>query len=136
MFGRLLGSGAGHWSIVPVDDEAEVTRRYLDGTMVLETTVRTAGGVSRLTEAMPLDPDERGHDLGQGGAPGIVVLDLEGVEGEITSSHAVIGTTPEMTAFTRYDGAAPRNSSPPLAIRHQPSHPGRTRPDSYAITTS
>ncbi|MEX2101342.1 MAG: trehalase-like domain-containing protein, partial [Actinomycetota bacterium] len=38
VFGRLLGEDAGHWSITPVD-EAEVSRRYLEGTMVLETTV-------------------------------------------------------------------------------------------------
>ena len=42
-FGRLLDDTAGHWSICPVADAA-VTRRYLDSTMVLETTFQTSTG--------------------------------------------------------------------------------------------
>ncbi len=38
---RLLGDDAGHWSIRAAG-AIEVTRRYLDRTMVLETTFRTA----------------------------------------------------------------------------------------------
>ena len=36
IFGRLLGDEAGHWSI-RATSATEVTRRYLDRTMVLET---------------------------------------------------------------------------------------------------
>ena len=43
IFGRLLGDEAGHWSI-RATDATEVTRRYLDRTMVLETTFRTPDG--------------------------------------------------------------------------------------------
>jgi alpha,alpha-trehalase len=43
VFARLLDQGAGHWSIRPAV-EAEVSRRYLDGSMVLETTFRTPRG--------------------------------------------------------------------------------------------
>ncbi|HEY7763269.1 MAG TPA: trehalase-like domain-containing protein, partial [Actinomycetota bacterium] len=81
VFGRLIGDDAGRWAITAVG-EAERTRRYLDGTMVLETTVRTGTGVARLTEAMALDPDEHEHDLGRG-APGAVLREIAGVEGEV-----------------------------------------------------
>src|SRR6516165_6300115 len=40
IFGRLLGDEAGHWSM-RAPGATEVTRRYLDRTMVLETTHRT-----------------------------------------------------------------------------------------------
>src|SRR5215210_499628 len=51
VFARLLDPDAGHWSIRPT---AEYTseRRYLPGTLVIETTFRTAGGSVRLTDAM------------------------------------------------------------------------------------
>ncbi len=45
IFGRLLGDQAGHWSI-RVPGATQVTRRYLDRTMVLETTFRTPTGRS------------------------------------------------------------------------------------------
>jgi hypothetical protein len=82
VFGRLLGDAAGHWSIAPTTAPTEVTRRYLDRSMVLETTIRTATGVFRLTEAMALDPDERGHDLGKG-APGALLRKTECLEGSV-----------------------------------------------------
>lgn len=82
VFGRLIGTDAGHWSITSVE-RGERTRRYLDGTMVLETTVRTSTGLARLTEAMALGPDEPGHDLGRD-APDIVLREIEGVEGAVT----------------------------------------------------
>ncbi|MEZ0234603.1 MAG: glycoside hydrolase family 15 protein [Actinomycetota bacterium] len=82
VFGRVLDAAAGHWSIAALD-EIERERRYLDGTMVLETTVRTATGVARLTDAMALGAEQDGHDLGLG-APGMVLRDIEVVEGEVT----------------------------------------------------
>jgi GH15 family glucan-1,4-alpha-glucosidase len=62
-FARLLDAGAGHWSIRPRTPYT-VERRYLAGTMVLETTFGTEGGVLRLTDALALEPDARGHDIG------------------------------------------------------------------------
>jgi GH15 family glucan-1,4-alpha-glucosidase len=38
LFGRLLDPGAGHFSLRPLDGSADVERRYVDETMVLETT--------------------------------------------------------------------------------------------------
>ena len=43
VFARLLDEDAGHFSIRPAGDP-RVTRRYLDQTMALETTFRTATG--------------------------------------------------------------------------------------------
>lgn len=52
-FAGLLGTDDhGHWQLCPVD-EHEVTRRYLDGTAVLETTFTTAQGEVTLTDLMP-----------------------------------------------------------------------------------
>ena len=41
VFARLLDPDAGHWSIRPVGD-VQVERRYLPGTLVIETTFTTA----------------------------------------------------------------------------------------------
>ena len=63
VFGRLLDPTAGHWSIAPVGD-ATVERRYVERTMVLETTFTTAAGSVTLTDALATGPGERGHQLG------------------------------------------------------------------------
>jgi GH15 family glucan-1,4-alpha-glucosidase len=81
VFGRLLGPAAGHWSIRPTG-EASVSRRYLDRTMVVETTFRVAGGVAKLTDAMALGPGRDGHDIGAG-APGVLLRVVEGLEGSV-----------------------------------------------------
>ena len=43
VLGRLLDDDAGHWSITPAA-QFESTRRYVDRSMVLETTFTTASG--------------------------------------------------------------------------------------------
>ena len=63
VFGRLLGPDAGHWSIRPAGNWTS-TRRYLDRTLVLETTFTTATGVLVLTDLLALGPDNGGHRLG------------------------------------------------------------------------
>ena len=50
VFGRLLDDDAGHFSVRPAG-QAEVARRYLDQTMALETTFRTATGSAVLVDA-------------------------------------------------------------------------------------
>ncbi len=37
VFARILGAGAGHWSLTPTEPFT-AKRRYLPGTLVLETT--------------------------------------------------------------------------------------------------
>ena len=61
---RLLDDRAGHFR-VGVAGDAEVTRRYVDGTLVLETTFRTTDGVVRLTDALALGAGERDHEVGR-----------------------------------------------------------------------
>src|SRR5687767_939317 len=51
VFGRLLDPDAGHWTIAPVG-EFTTERRYLPGTLVLETTFTTETGSARLVEAL------------------------------------------------------------------------------------
>ncbi len=79
VFARLLDDSAGHWSIAPEGGWSS-SRRYLDGSMVLETTFRSDSGVVVLTDAMALDPSEEGHDLGRG-APGAVLRRIRCVKG-------------------------------------------------------
>ena len=51
IFGRLLGEQAGHWSLQAPGASA-VTRRYVDRTMVLETTHVTATGTAVVLDAL------------------------------------------------------------------------------------
>ena len=82
VFARLLDPAAGHWSIAPTAADAEVKRRYLPGTLVVETTFTTPGGVARLTDAFAFKPGQRGHDVGHD-APHELLRLVEGVEGEV-----------------------------------------------------
>ncbi len=81
VFGRLLDDAAGHWSIRPAG-EFRADRRYLDQTMVLETTFTTPTGSATLVDALAMGANERGHDLG-GGAPSLLIRQLEGVSGRV-----------------------------------------------------
>jgi GH15 family glucan-1,4-alpha-glucosidase len=65
MFGRLLDDRAGHWSI-HLPGTTTIRRRYLDGTLVLETEFETPAGRLTLTDALAVGPNERGHELGAG----------------------------------------------------------------------
>src|ERR1700685_3239886 len=63
IFARLLGDAAGHWS-VRARSASRVTRRYLDRTMVLETTFSTPSGTVTITDALAMGEGNRGHQLG------------------------------------------------------------------------
>ena len=65
VFGALLDDAAGRFRVGPAEP-ARVERRYLDGTLVLATTFRTASGTLELTEALALGTGVRAHDLGAG----------------------------------------------------------------------
>ena len=81
IFGRLLDEEAGHWSIRPAG-QAEVSRRYVDRTMVMETTFRTPTGIAVVTDAMAVGRNERGHELGAD-APRTVLRRVTCSEGEV-----------------------------------------------------
>src|SRR5215217_7101330 len=81
IFARILGDAAGHWSLRPAGEYA-VERRYVPGTLVIETTFTTGTGVVRMRDAMAFAPGQRGHDLGYD-APHEVLRSVEGVSGEV-----------------------------------------------------
>ena len=81
VFGRLLDARAGHWSIRPAGD-AEVSRRYVEDTMLLETTFRTSTGTVVLVDALAVGPNERGHELGAG-TPSVLMRQVTGVNGDV-----------------------------------------------------
>jgi alpha,alpha-trehalase len=81
IFARLLDPDAGHWSIRPTA-AFEVERRYLDGTLVIETTFTTAEGTVRLTDAMAFADGQRDHELGLDPPHELLRL-VEGVSGSV-----------------------------------------------------
>jgi GH15 family glucan-1,4-alpha-glucosidase len=81
LFSRLLDRDAGHWAIAPVE-EYTVERRYLPGTLVLETTFTTATGAVRLIDALAFAKGQRGHALGLG-APHELMRLVEGASGTV-----------------------------------------------------
>jgi GH15 family glucan-1,4-alpha-glucosidase len=81
VFARLLDPDAGHWSIRPAQAYT-AERRYLPGTLVIETTFTTDAGQVRLIDAMALAEGQRGHELGFD-APHELLRSVEGVSGEV-----------------------------------------------------
>ncbi len=84
IFGRLLDEKAGHW-FFGATDATEVSRRYLDRTMVLETTMRTSTGSVTITDALATGSGNRGHELGKG-APHLLLRRAMCTEGRVDIS--------------------------------------------------
>ncbi|WP_225077407.1 glycoside hydrolase family 15 protein [Streptomyces sp. CoT10] len=83
IFARLLDEDAGHWSIRPVTDPIDISRRYVEDTLVLETVFRTTGGTAVLRDALALGRRERGHALGTA-SPGTLLRQITCTEGRVT----------------------------------------------------
>ncbi|MEU3143083.1 MULTISPECIES: glycoside hydrolase family 15 protein [unclassified Streptomyces] len=81
LFARLLDPDAGHWSITPTG-RFEATRRYLPGTLVIETTFTTASGAACLRDTFAVPEGQRGHDLGMR-PPHELLREIEGLSGEV-----------------------------------------------------
>ncbi|MFJ2034051.1 glycoside hydrolase family 15 protein [Streptosporangium sp. NPDC087985] len=81
IFARLLDEDAGHWFIGP-DCPAEVTRRYIGQTLVLETTFHTRSGTLILLDALALGKRERVHTLGAS-SPGLLLRQVTCVAGSV-----------------------------------------------------
>ncbi|MGZ6642671.1 MAG: glycoside hydrolase family 15 protein [Solirubrobacteraceae bacterium] len=81
VFARILGPAAGHWSIAPAG-ELTAQRRYVPGTLVVETTFTTPTGAVRLTDAMVFAEGQRGHNLGRD-APHEVLRSVQGIRGTV-----------------------------------------------------
>src|SRR5262245_5681546 len=81
VFARILDPDGGHWSISPIQ-AARSERRYVAGTLVLETTFVTESGAVRLTDALAFADGQRHHELGLG-APRLLLRLVEGLSGEV-----------------------------------------------------
>jgi GH15 family glucan-1,4-alpha-glucosidase len=81
IFGRLLGPEAGHWTIRPAGAYT-ASRRYLPGTMVMETEFLTDSGVLLLTDALALGSGEREHQVGLA-SPHMMLRRVEAARGQM-----------------------------------------------------
>jgi GH15 family glucan-1,4-alpha-glucosidase len=81
VFGALLDDTAGHWSIRPQGD-FKSSRRYLDRTLVLETTCDTATGRIMLVDTLAMGPNSQGHALGRN-VPHLLVRGVSCVDGQV-----------------------------------------------------
>jgi carbohydrate kinase (thermoresistant glucokinase family) len=64
MFASLLGDeGNGGWAMHATDRKARITRRYLPGTVVLETTIHTSKGTATITDFMPRPAPDGTHEV-------------------------------------------------------------------------
>lgn len=78
-FAALLGEDRhGTWALAPRGGPTRVTRRYREGTLVLETEMECAGGTVRLIDLMP--PRRREPDL---------VRVVEGVSGRVEMTTSI-----------------------------------------------
>jgi alpha,alpha-trehalase len=81
VMGRLLGEDAGHWQVRPLGDW-QSTRRYVDRTLVLETTYTTGSGTVVLTDLMAMGEENDGHRLGTG-VPHLLVRQVSCTSGSV-----------------------------------------------------
>jgi GH15 family glucan-1,4-alpha-glucosidase len=81
VFARLLDPDAGHWSITPAQPFT-ARRRYLPGSLVLETTFTTASGSVHVLDALAFEHGQRGHELGVA-APHELLRLVEGLTGTV-----------------------------------------------------
>jgi GH15 family glucan-1,4-alpha-glucosidase len=83
-FARLLDWGRGGFCAVAPAGTAETTRRYVDDTLVLETTFRTDGGEARLLDCLTVDVDDLSAPYAQ------VLRVVEGISGRVDLRAAVV----------------------------------------------
>ena len=119
VFAAILDPSAGHWSIRPARPFS-TERRYLPGTLVVETSFTTDTGTIRLVDAMAFAPGQRGHDLGYD-APHELLRSLECVSGSV-ELELELAPRPE---YGRYrplirrldDGARTFGGTSPIRLR-------------------
>ena len=128
VFTRLLDPDGGHWSIAPAGEFRAVERRYLPGTLVIESVLETDSGRVRLRDAMAFAEDQRGHDLGHR-PPHELLRTVEGVEGTV-AMELELAPRPEyglVRPLLRLDGDGGRTFGGPnqIAFRGHPARAGR-----------
>ena len=84
MFGRILDWDRGGFCRIGPTGDHEVERRYLEGTLVLETTFRTEGGAVRLTDCFVMRPGGRSDPARQ------LLRVVDGVEGSVELEARVV----------------------------------------------
>ena len=87
-FSALLDDDARHWTVRP-SAPFEATWRYRPGTLVLETTMRTAGGTLRVTDALAFAAGARGHEIGRA-VPHALVRVAEALDGDVAVEVALV----------------------------------------------
>jgi GH15 family glucan-1,4-alpha-glucosidase len=117
VFARILDPDAGHWSITPAGP-ATSERRYLPGSLVIETTFHTPSGTVRLVDAMAFEQGQRGHDLGRGALHELLRL-VEGVSGSV-ELELELAPRPEYglvrPLFRQEDGGGRTFGGNPIAV--------------------
>src|SRR5699024_6433472 len=114
LFCSLLGTEEhGHWSLRIADGEV-LSRRYLPGTMVLETQWRSPTGAATVTEFMPIsEDDDRSASGGSSGAPGATASLRGAVEDHadltrmVTCTEGEVEVVQELRIRFEYGLAAP-----------------------------
>lgn len=81
VFGRLLGTDAGHWSIRPLG-AFRSERHYVGDSLVLRTIFTVAAGRVELTDALSFAVGSRGHGIGHK-VPHVLVRRLRGLGGRV-----------------------------------------------------
>lgn len=82
VLGRMLDPRAGHFVVCATDPDAEVGRRYLDDTMVLETTWSGAAGTVVVLDALATGASDDPHAL-CAAAPRLLVRSVECTAGTV-----------------------------------------------------
>jgi alpha,alpha-trehalase len=119
VFSRMLDPAAGHWSIRPTEAFSS-ERRYLPGTLVIETVFTTDAGRVRLSDAMAFDEGQRGHELGFD-APHELLRHVECVDGSVEMVME-LAARPEFGLYRPLirlldDGARTFGGTSPLRLR-------------------
>jgi len=81
VFGRLLDADAGHWTLRPAE-AFHAERGYVGNSLVLRTTFRTGTGEVAVTDALALERDARGHQIGLR-SPHVLLRRVEGRHGQV-----------------------------------------------------
>ncbi len=87
VFGSLLDTDAGRWTMRPLG-ASQVSRSYVEDSLVLRTVFRTEDGDVAVTDALALQPGSRGHDLGLR-SPHVLIRRVEGLAGRVTMATEV-----------------------------------------------
>jgi GH15 family glucan-1,4-alpha-glucosidase len=126
VFARTLDDDAGHWSIGI--EGATTTRRYIDDSMVVETTFQTSSGEATLVDALAVGQNERGHSLGLN-SPHALLRRITCTSGEVEFKFEY-APRPEygliMPILTKVDGGIAARGGADVLLLSSPIDMGRS----------